>query len=132
MAYDRELADRVRAALAGHPVREVSMFGGLSFMVGGKLTATANTRGDLMVRCDPARARELLEHDGAHWPEMRGRRMSEGWIVVAAGHVESDEALKWWIDEALAYNAQVTGTGSPARHGDRHGTAPGPPPEPGS
>jgi TfoX/Sxy family transcriptional regulator of competence genes len=111
MAYDRELADRVRAALTGHAVREVSMFGGLSFMVDEKLAVTANSRGDLMVRCDPARAGELLERDGAQWPEMRGRRMSRGWIVVEASHLKSDEVLQSWIDEALAYNAEVTGTG---------------------
>ncbi len=111
MAYDRELADRVREALSGRTVREVSMFGGLTFMVNDKMTATANTQGDLMVRCDPARVEALLERDGARWPYMRGRKMSKGWIVVEADRVESDEVLTSWIQEALDYNGKVTGRG---------------------
>ena len=101
MAYNRDLADRVREALAGRPVREVSMFGGLAFMVDGKMAATADSHGDLMVRCDPARVEALLERDGARWPSMRGRKMSRGWIVVAAANVASDEVLTSWIREAL-------------------------------
>jgi len=112
MAYDRDLADRVREALSGRSVREVSMFGGLTFMVNEKMTATANTQGDLMVRCDPSRVESLLTRDGAAWPEMRGRRMSKGWIVVEAGRIESDRALRSWIQEALDYNERVTDSGS--------------------
>ena len=53
MTYDEDLADRIRQALAGEDdVREVKMFGGLTFMVNSKMTATANTHGELMVRCD--------------------------------------------------------------------------------
>ena len=66
MAYDRELADRIREALAGvTQVREVRMFGGLSFMVNGKIAVTANAGGQLMVRCDPDRIEALLEREGA-------------------------------------------------------------------
>ena len=112
MAYDRDLADRIRETLSGRSVREVNMFGGLTFMVNGKMTATANTHGDLMVRCDPSRAENLLEKDGAEWPEMRGRKMSKGWIVVDAKRIKSDKVLSSWIKEALDYNKKVTGSGS--------------------
>lgn len=111
MAYDRELADRVREILSGRVVREVTMFGGLTFMVNDKITATANTAGNLMVRCDPDRAEALLERDGAEWPYMRGRKMSKGWIVVPSDRVDSDEVLQSWIQEALDYNKKVTGRG---------------------
>jgi len=112
MAYDRGLADRIREALSGRSVREVSMFGGLSFMVNDKMAATANTSGDLMVRCDPSRAESLLERDGADWPVMRGRKMSKGWIVVEAKRIKSDSVLRSWIQEALDYNKRVTKSGS--------------------
>lgn len=111
MAYDRDLADRIRDVFAGLAVREVKMFGGLTFMVNDKMTATANTHGDLMVRCDPARAEDLLTRDGADWPEMRGRKMSKGWIVVDAERVRSEEVLESWLTEALHYNKKVTGDG---------------------
>jgi hypothetical protein len=104
MAYDRRLADRIRAALAGRAVREVGMFGGLTFMVNDKIAVTADTQGDLMVRCDPARAQELLERDGARWPVMKGRKMSRGWIVVAADRLDADETLTSWIREALDHS----------------------------
>lgn len=112
MAYDRDLAERIREALSGKSVREVNMFGGLTFMVNGKMTATANTSGDLMVRCDPGRAEKLLEKAGADWPDMRGRKMSKGWIVVDAKKLTSDKVLTSWIKEALDYNKKVTGSGS--------------------
>lgn len=50
------LADRVRDALAGKPpVREVKMFGGLSFMVDERLAVSVGSKGDLLVRADPGR-----------------------------------------------------------------------------
>ncbi|MEU5891645.1 TfoX/Sxy family protein [Streptomyces sp. NPDC047461] len=112
MAYDRELADRIREALAAvAQVREVRMFGGLSFMVNGKITATANAGGQLMVRCDPDRVEALVEREGASWPEMRGRKMSKGWIVVDDGGTASDQAFNFWLNEALDYNTKVSAGG---------------------
>ncbi|MFD0901834.1 TfoX/Sxy family protein [Actinomadura sediminis] len=109
MAHDEDVANRVREALADErDVREVRMFGGLAFMVRGKMAATANAGGRLMVRCDPDRADELLERPGASWPEMRGKRMAKGWIVVDAA-VDDDFGL--WMREALAYNRRTTGGG---------------------
>jgi hypothetical protein len=109
MAYDEDLAERIRDALSeqDHPVREVKMFGGLTFMVNEKMTATANTNGNLMVRCDPARVDELLDREGAEWPQMRGRPMSKGWVVVDSSGTASEEDFEFWITEALAYNKKA-------------------------
>jgi hypothetical protein len=74
--------------------------------------ATATAQGDLMVRCDPARVDDLLDPDGASWPSMRGRTMSKGWIVVEAARVASDDALRYWIEEALA-GRRSRATGQP-------------------
>lgn len=104
MAYSKELADRIREAIADEPaVREVSMFGGLSFMVNGKLALIANNRGDLMLRCDPARVDELTDK-GAKVAEMRGRRMSKGWIIVSSEDLEAAEDFAFWLGVALEYN----------------------------
>lgn len=112
MAYDKELADRVREALSGEgAVREVKMFGSLAFMVNEKMAATANPDGRLMLRCDPDKADELLERDGADWPEMHGKPMTKGWIVVADYGIESDESFDFWITQALDYNGKVSGSG---------------------
>ncbi|PZT71069.1 hypothetical protein DN402_01645 [Streptomyces sp. SW4] len=112
MAYDEELANRIREALSGQrQVREVKMFGSLAFMVDGSMAVTANGDGRLMVRCDPDRAEKLLEREGADWAEMRGKPMGKGWIVVAAHGIDSDEAFEGWIAEALDYNRKVSGSG---------------------
>jgi TfoX/Sxy family transcriptional regulator of competence genes len=104
MAYDADLARRIRAALADAPaVREVAMFGGLSFMVHGRLSVAADARGDLMIRCDPARVDELVARTAATWAEMKGRRMSKGWIVVPADRITTDEELDRWIRLALEH-----------------------------
>ncbi|BCJ75171.1 hypothetical protein CS0771_47150 [Catellatospora sp. IY07-71] len=110
MAYDRQLAERLREALDGQThVREVSMFGGLSFMVNERLTVGANTNGDLLVRVDPSRVDALLGVNGAEWAEMSGRRMSKGWLVVSRSDVEPKAALRFWVDLALEHNAQDAG-----------------------
>lgn len=108
MAYDRDLAGRVRKTLEGESaVREVKMFGGLSFMVNGKLTANATTHGDLLIRCDPDRVDNLVSETSAERAEMNGKEMSKGWLVIAAGKVASDDGLEFWIGVALDYNAKV-------------------------
>ena len=103
MTYDRELADRVRAALSAEPgVTEKAMFGGLAFLVDGSLAVAASGKGGLMVRCDPARADELTAADGVARMVMRGREM-DGWLRVDSEAVVGDEDLQRWVDTGLAY-----------------------------
>jgi TfoX/Sxy family transcriptional regulator of competence genes len=55
VAYDEELAHRIRAVLAGTTgVSEKRMFGGLGFLVNGNLAASASSRGGMLLRVDPA------------------------------------------------------------------------------
>jgi hypothetical protein len=115
VAHSKELAQRLRQAVADQPaVREVSMFGGRSFLVNGKLALTANNRGELMLRCDPARVEELTGR-GATIAEMRGKQMSAGWLVVGSGAIEADEDFAFWLGVALDYNRQVTGNNTERR-----------------
>ena len=110
MAYDETLADRIREHLGDEPgLIEMRMFGGLAFLVGGHMAVAASGQGGLMVRCDPDRVDDLLARPGARWPEMRGRQMSKGWVVVAAEGTETDDDLAFWIQEALAYATKATG-----------------------
>ncbi len=102
MAYDKGLADRIREALAANPsVREVPMFGGLSFLVNESMVVSASSSGGLLVRADPERAGELLATTGAQPAEMgAGRAMGNSWISVAGQTIASDRdppvALGWW------------------------------------
>ncbi|WP_138760195.1 TfoX/Sxy family protein [Modestobacter altitudinis] len=97
MAYDRELADRLRAALSAEPgVTEKAMFGGLAFLVDGSLAIAVSGKGGLMVRCDPAESEELVAADGVARMVMRGQEM-DGWLRVAADVVEDEDALRHWV-----------------------------------
>jgi hypothetical protein len=113
------LADRVRAALpADRPTREVSMFGGLSFMVDERMVVAAGRHGDLLVRVDPARHDELLQVAGAQ-PAVMGadRPMGPGWVRVSAEGLVTDEQLAWWIGAGLEHRD----AGAQSPRGSGHG-----------
>lgn len=98
MAYDAALAARVREIFAddGPPVREQAMFGGLAFLVDGKIAVAAMADG-LLVRAGAERAEELLQTTAAEPMEMGGRTM-RGWLHVDGQHLRSGDRLAEWID----------------------------------
>lgn len=102
MPYDRALAARVRQALAGREVREVAMFGGLSFMMHDRLAVSADGAGNLLIRCDAARVEELIAA-GATWAQMRGRTMAAGWLRVDRELVREEPDLQFWVGAAVEY-----------------------------
>jgi hypothetical protein len=73
MAYDRGLADRIRAVLGDQAYVEKAMFGGLAFLVGGHMSVAASGQGGLLVRVDPDATAELVAEPGAEVAEMGGR-----------------------------------------------------------
>jgi TfoX/Sxy family transcriptional regulator of competence genes len=102
VAYDVELADRLREVVAAAPaVTEKRMFGGLAFLVNGHLAVSASGRGGLLLRVDPAAAESLLGPSASRF-EMRGRELA-GWLHVRAEAVETDEQLREWVAHGLAY-----------------------------
>jgi len=60
MAYDEELAERIRGLLPDVPVIEKKMFGGLAFLVGGNMAVAASGQGGIMLRCDPGDSERLI------------------------------------------------------------------------
>ena len=103
MAYDEELADRIRAVVQGEPgLSEKKMFGGLAFLVNGNMAVAASSSGGLLLRIDPAQAATLVDGQHARRFEMRGREM-DGWLDVDAALLASDDDLRRWADHGLAY-----------------------------
>ena len=102
MAYDKELAERIRGLLPDQPVSERAMFGGLAFLVGGHMAVAASGKGGLMVRCDPGDSEQLVKEAGASRMEMRGREM-DGWLRVAGEAVADDDVLAEWVRVGMAY-----------------------------
>lgn len=103
MAYDLELADRIREVVQAEPgLSEKRMFGGLAFLIGGNMAVSASGQGGLLLRVDPARTESLIAAPHVDRAEMRGRQM-DGWLRVAAEAVESDDDLRAWVGHGVAY-----------------------------
>ena len=103
MAYDEELADRIRELLSDERgVTEQRMFGGLAFLVRGHMAVAASGQGGVLVRVDPEESDKLLATTGAEAMEMRGRSM-RGWLRVAADDVRTKRQLTTWVRRGVGY-----------------------------
>lgn len=103
MAYDEELADRIRAVLAPEPgLSEKKMFGGLGFMLDGHMAAAAGSNGGLMLRVDPNDTESHVTHDGVDRMEMRGRSM-DGWLLLEPAAVAAEDDLARWLAVGVTF-----------------------------
>ncbi|HEU4355676.1 MAG TPA: TfoX/Sxy family protein [Actinomycetota bacterium] len=103
MAYDEDLADRIRALIAGERrLTEKKMFGGLAFLIGGNMAIAASGQGGLLVRVDPDGSNRLVATTGARPMEMRGRAMT-GWLRVDAADVRTKRQLARWVEIGVTY-----------------------------
>lgn len=103
MAYDEDLAARLRQLLADEPdVTEMKMFGGLAFLVGGNMAVAASGQGGVLVRVDPSSSEALLKRTKAQPMEMRGREMV-GWLRVDCVDVRTKRQLLGWVERGVGY-----------------------------
>jgi TfoX/Sxy family transcriptional regulator of competence genes len=103
MAYDEDLASRIRELMAGEAgVTEKQMFGGLAFLIGGNMSVAASGQGGLLVRVDPEDTEALLEKPHAQPFEMRGRGM-RGWLRVDPQGVRTKRQLTPWVKRGVQY-----------------------------
>lgn len=103
MAYDEELAGRIRELVGDEPnVTEQKMFGGLAFLVGGNMAIAASGQGGILVHVDPETGDDLASSTDAHLMEMRGREL-RGWLRVAAEHVRAEPDLAKWVEIGTSY-----------------------------
>jgi TfoX/Sxy family transcriptional regulator of competence genes len=102
MAFDDQLATRVRAVLAGvADVGERRMFGGLAFLVGGHM-ACGVVGGDLMLRLGEAGADAALDHPHVRPMDFTGRPMRT-MVYVAADGIVDDRTLTEWVERAVEF-----------------------------
>ena len=103
MAYDEDLAGRIRELIAGEAgVTEQRMFGGLAFLVAGHMSVAASGQGGLMARVEPDATSALLAKPHVQPFEMRGREM-RGWLRVEADGVRTKRQLEPWVRRGVAY-----------------------------
>ena len=113
MPYNESLAQQIRSILAHtlsphifEEVVEKKMFGGLAFMVRGKMAVTVSSRGQdlVMVRIGKEMEKQVLPRKGARVTLMKGR-LYHGYIDL---DTEGQRELSYWIDLALGYNQELT------------------------
>lgn len=103
MAYDEELAERVRAVLKGERgLEEKPMFGGLGMLLSGNMAVAVRGKGGLLVRIDPDDAVEALSEPGAKLMKMRGKAM-RGWITVDAKACSRLADVRRWVKRGVTY-----------------------------
>ena len=111
MAYDEELADRIRELVAGESgVTERRMFGGLAFLIGGNMSVAASGQGGLMVRVDPDETDALVAKPHAQPFVMRGREM-KGWLRVEDEGIRTKRQLEPWVRRGVAYARSLPAKG---------------------
>jgi hypothetical protein len=113
MAYDEELAQRLRQALHARvgdaaDIREQPMFGGLTFMVAGHMACGVAKQG-LMVRVGPDRYQDALARDGAREMDFTGRPLV-GMVFVDPQRLD-DEKLASWVELSYAFAANLPAKG---------------------
>ena len=106
MAYNEQLADRIREALVDVPrVKEKKMFSGLAFLVNGKMCINVS-HDELMCRIDPELYEEVMEKDGCRSMIMRGKRL-KGYVKVSEEGFKSKRNFDYWISICLEFNKKA-------------------------
>jgi TfoX N-terminal domain len=101
MPYDEKLAGRVRRLLADREdVSEQAMFGGLTFMVAGRMCCGVN-KDELIVRLHPDEVDAALVHPHARPMDFTGRPM-RGFVTIGPEGLNG-QALKRWVGSALSH-----------------------------
>ncbi len=104
MAYDENLADRIRATFDHKHVhyRELKMMGGLCFMVDDKMCV--GVTGDrLMARVGKEGYEDAISREGCIPMDFTGRPLS-GFVYVLPDAIDTEDELDEWIQICLNYN----------------------------
>ena len=104
MAYDENLADRIRICL--HDKRalfhEKKMMGGLTFMVNDKM-CVGIVKNDLMARIGKDNYENAILKQGCRQMDFTGKPM-KGYVFLEPMAVDMDSELDYWINLSLEFN----------------------------
>ena len=106
MAYDEQLANRIRERLADlQHVEERPMMGGLTFMYNGKM-CVGIIKDELMCRIDPTEHDTVMEKPGCRLMDFTARPM-KGYYLIDETGIKGQRDFDYWIDLALAFNPKA-------------------------
>jgi TfoX/Sxy family transcriptional regulator of competence genes len=115
MAYNEELADRIRERLAHlENIEEKKMMGGLAFLVNDKMCVGV-IKDDLMCRIDPSLHEMAVERHGCRTMDFTHRPMS-GYIFVDETGMKSKSDFDYWIELALEFNKRAKSSKQPKKN----------------
>ena len=108
MAYDEQLAGRVRELIEARPgVTERKMFGGIGWMIAGNMACGVMSDGGLCVRVPPEDTEALCAQPHVREFGRAGSKPMRGFVIVATEGVAGDEDLARWVDEGAARAASL-------------------------
>lgn len=106
MAYDQKLAARIREAVGPRTdVTEKTMFGGLAFLLDGKMFCGI-AKDEMMVRVGPAQFEAALAQPHVRPMDFTGRPM-EGYVYVATDGAKTVAAIRKWVEKAVGFVATL-------------------------
>ncbi|MFO0675771.1 MAG: TfoX/Sxy family protein [Polyangiaceae bacterium] len=106
MAYDEKTADRIRDAIGPRmDVSEKKMFGGLAFLLDGKMFVGLS-KDDLMVRVGPVLYERALGEAHVRPMDFTGRPLT-GYVFVAPAGYRTAKAMAKWVERSLTFVATV-------------------------
>lgn len=107
MAYDENLAQRVREILLGSAnIREMKMFGGIAFLLNGNM-ACGVVGDDLLVRVGPDAYEQDLATPHVKPFAMTGRAPMSGWVRIEPDGIATEKALQERVNQGLQYAATL-------------------------
>ncbi|MCT4624773.1 MAG: TfoX/Sxy family protein [Schleiferiaceae bacterium] len=108
MAFDEYLGERIAQNLNQRKVlfEEKKMFGGLAFMINGKM-CVGIVKNEMMARIGPDAMDEALKMEGCRIMDFTGRPM-KGYVFISQDGIDSEENLNYFIELALKFNTELT------------------------
>jgi TfoX/Sxy family transcriptional regulator of competence genes len=107
VAYDEKLADRVRK-IVGPDVTEKKMFGGLAFLLDGKMFCGI-AKEDLMVRVGPDAYEAALAEPHVRPMDFTGRPMN-GYVFVGPAGCRTEKQVRPWVEGGAAFVSALGGS----------------------
>ena len=107
VAYDEELADRIRTLLGDRAgLTEQKMFGGLAFLIGGNMAIAASGEGGILVRVDPGGVGRARRDDAGRADG--DARPADGRLAPCRRRRRADDAaLAAWVERGAGYAASL-------------------------
>ncbi|CAN5805206.1 TfoX/Sxy family protein [soil metagenome] len=107
MAYDEQLADRIRTILQEAPGSdEKKMFGGIAFLINGNMACGVHND-NLIVRLDRQDYDEALTRPGAAVFDLTGKVM-KGWVLIEPSALEEDANLESWVRQGMEFAGSLS------------------------